>query len=78
MSAQESLDQLQRERRPNHLPAQTKDVHVVILNSLMGGENIMDEPRAHSWNLVRGDGGSNAAAAERHAALKLARGDGSS
>ena len=36
----------------------------------------MDEPGTHPGNFVRGDGSANAAAAERHAALDFARGDG--
>jgi hypothetical protein len=55
MSPQKNLDQLQRELRTNHFSAQTKDVHAVIFNALMGGENIMDEGRAHARQLVRGD-----------------------
>jgi hypothetical protein len=78
MSAQKSLDQLQRERGANDFTAQTKNVHVVVFNALMSGENIMDEGGAHARNLVRGDGCANAAAAESHTSLKLARCDGPS
>lgn len=35
----------------------------------------MDEPGAHAWNLVGGDGRADAAAAERHAALEPPCGD---
>jgi hypothetical protein len=42
----------------------------------MGGENIMDKPGTHTGNFACSDGRSNAAAAERDAALNLPRGDG--
>ena len=73
---QESLDQFQGERRSDHLSAETKNVHVIIVDALMGRENIMDKPGTHTGNFVRGDSRSNAAAAERNAALNLPRGDG--
>ena len=37
---------------------------------------MMDEPGTHAGNLVRGDGCPHAAAAERHSAFNLPRGDG--
>ena len=76
VSGQKGLDQFPGERRPDHFSTQTKDIHVVIFDALMGGEDIMDEPGTHAGNLVRGDGRSHAAAAERHSAFNLPRGDG--
>jgi len=75
-SGQKSFDQLQGERRSDHLSAETKDIHVVVFDALTGKKVIMDLSGAHPRNLVRGDGGTNAAAAQRHAALDFARGDG--
>ena len=63
-SGKKSLDQLQRERGPDHFSAQAKDVHVVILDALMGGEDVMDEAGTHAGDFVSGDGRSHAAAAE--------------
>ena len=76
VSRQKSLDQFPGQRGPDHFSTQTKDIHVVIFDALMGGENIMDEPGPHTGNLVRGDGRSHAAAAERHSAFNLPRGHG--
>ena len=76
VSGQKGLDQLPGECRPDHFSTQTKDIHVVIFDALMSGEDIMDEPGTHAGNLVRGDGRSHAAAAECHSAFNLPRGDG--
>jgi len=73
---QESLDQFQGKRRSDHLSAETKDVHVIIFDPLMGRENILDKPGTRSGNFVRGNRRSKAAVAERNAALNLPRGDG--
>jgi hypothetical protein len=43
-SVQKCLDQFQGERSLNHFPTQSKDVLIVILDALMCGEHIMDEP----------------------------------
>ena len=75
-SGQKNLDQLQGERRPDHLCTETKDVHVIVFDALTGRKDIMDEFGTHAGNLVRSDGGSNAATAERYAALDFACGDG--
>ena len=61
---QESLDQFQGERRSDHLSAETKNVHVIIVDARMGRENIMDKPGTHTGYFVRGDSRSNAAAAD--------------
>ena len=74
VSGQKGLDQFPGERRTDHFSTQTKDIHVVIFDALMGGENIMDEPSTHAGNFVRGDGCSHAAAAERDSALNLSSG----
>ena len=39
VSGQKGLDQFPGERRPDHFPTQTKDIHVVIFDALMGMEN---------------------------------------
>ena len=75
MSSQEGLDQLPGKRFPNHLSAETKDIYVVIFDALTSGEHIMDESCAHAGNLVRGDGDSDAATAERDSALNLTIGN---
>lgn len=42
-SAQKALDKLACECRADHLSAKTTDVHIVIFDALMRGENIMNE-----------------------------------
>jgi len=66
---QKKSNQFQREGRSNHLSTQAKYVHVVVFDALMGGKDVVDKPGAHTGNLVCGDGRTNTAAAERHAAL---------
>jgi len=75
MSGKTSLDQFQSESGSDHFSTQTKDIHVVIFDALMGGENIMDEPSTDAGDFVRSDGRSHATAAERHSTLHLSRGD---
>jgi hypothetical protein len=62
VSGQKGLDQFPGERRPDDFSAQTEDIHVVIFDALMSGENIMDEPGTHARNFVRCDGRTHAAA----------------
>ena len=69
MSGQKGLDQFPGERRPDHFSSQTKDIHVVIFDALVGGENIMNKPSTHTMDFVRGDGCTLAAAAKRDSAL---------
>jgi len=65
-SFQKRLDQLPRERGPDHLATQTKDIHVVVFNSLVSGEHVMDQPCTHTDNFVGADGCPHATAAERY------------
>jgi hypothetical protein len=69
---QKSLDQFPRECGPDHLSAQTKDIHVVVFNALVSREHVMDEACAHTGNFVGADGGPHAAAAERNSAIDCA------
>jgi hypothetical protein len=75
-SSQKGFDQFPGECNPDYFPAETKDIHVVVFDTLMGGENIVDERGTHTGNLARGDGRSYTAAAERHPPLNFARRDG--
>jgi hypothetical protein len=70
-SVKKGFDQFPGEGRPDHFSAKTKDVHVVIFYSLMGGENIVDKGSAHTGNFVRGDGRSHAASTERHSPINF-------
>jgi hypothetical protein len=74
---QKRLNQLPGKCRSDHLSAKRKDVHIVVLNPLVGGEHIVDEPSAHTGNFVGADGCANATPAERHSAINCASGYGS-
>jgi hypothetical protein len=75
-SFQKRLDQFPRERRPDHLSAQTEDIHVVVFNALAGREHVMDEACAHTSNFVGADGCPHTAAEERNSAIDCASGYG--
>lgn len=75
-SSQKGFDQFPSKCSPDHFPAETKDIHVVVFDTLMGGENIVDKRGTHTGNLVRGDGCPYTAAAERHCPLNFPRRDG--
>jgi hypothetical protein len=55
----------------DYFSSQTEDIHVVIFDALVGGENIVDKPCTHTGNFIRGDGRTHAAAAERDSTLNL-------
>jgi hypothetical protein len=76
VSGQKGLDQFPGERRPDHSLTQAKNVHIVIFDALVGGENIMDKPGTHPGNFVRGDGCSDTAAADGHSTVHFSRGNG--
>jgi hypothetical protein len=62
LRGQKGFDQFPSERRPDHFSAQTENIHIIIFDTLMSGENIMDEPGTHTRNFVRRDGRTHAAA----------------
>jgi hypothetical protein len=53
--------------------ASTNYVHVIILDSLSGGEVIADQTGSNARNLVGADCGAHAAAANGYPALHIAR-----
>jgi hypothetical protein len=71
LGCEKCIDQVLGHSRSYGPSAHADDVHVVILNSLLGGEVIMNQPGADPGNLVRTDRGADAAAADRDAALYL-------
>ncbi len=75
VSRQEGLDELPRERDPEHFSTETTDVHVVIFDALVGTKDMVDESGTHAGNLVRGNGRSDTAAADRHTTFDLTRRD---
>jgi hypothetical protein len=75
-SLEKCLNQLPGQCRPDHLPAERKDIHVVVLNALVSGEDIMDEPSAYASYFIGADGCAYAAAAEHDSAIHCALGYG--
>jgi hypothetical protein len=75
-SFEKCLDQLPRQRGPDHFSTQTKNIHVVVFNALVGGEHIVDESSSRARNFVRCNGCAHSASAERHPAFHLPGCDG--
>src|SRR6478609_238621 len=70
--AQEEPHQLPRQLDADHPRAEDQDVHVVVLDALMGGVAVVAQPGADAGQLVRRHRRPDAAAAEEHAALHRA------
>ncbi len=64
------------EARADHLRAEAEDVHVVVLDSLVRGVDVMTDGCPDTGDLARGDGGADAGAADENAALGLTILDG--
>src|SRR5947209_1493887 len=70
--AQERADQLRRQRRADDLGAEAEDVHVVVLDALVGGVRVVADRGADAGDLAGGDGGADAGAADQDPALRAA------
>jgi hypothetical protein len=75
-SFQKRLDQFPRKRGPDHLSTQRKDIHVVVFNSLMGGEYVVNKSGSYAGNLIGAYGCAHSTAAKRYSAIHLASGHG--
>jgi hypothetical protein len=73
---QKGIDQFPGEGRPDYFSTQTEDIHSVIFDALVGGENIMDERRTYTTDFVCSDGRTHATSTQRHSAFHLSRGYG--
>lgn len=73
---QEQVDQLLGDGGADDLRAQRDNLHVVVLDALVGGVQIVADRGTDAAHLVAGDGGAHARAAEHDAALGFAREDG--
>ena len=58
--SEECLDQLSRKLDADDTGAKAKDIHVVVLDSLMGGLGVVAKAGANTVNLVCGDGRAGA------------------
>ncbi len=70
------LDQIPCNRRTDSPASHTKDIHVIIFDPLHGREVIVNQRGADAVNLVGTHRRTDAAAADRHAAIDLSRDDG--
>jgi len=71
LGGQKSLGEVPGDGRPHRPAAHAEDVHVVVLDPLLGGEMVVHQRGAHAWHLIGADRGAHAAAADRHAAIHL-------
>src|SRR5262245_49387959 len=75
LGGQERLHQIPGHFGPYRTSAHAEDIHVIILDALLGGEMIVDETGANAFHLVGAYRRANAAAADRDAAIYIARDD---
>src|SRR6266850_5810599 len=68
----EGADDLPGDLLPDDPGAEAEDVHVVVLDPLMGGVGVVEEPGADAGELVGGHRHAHAAAADDDAALDVA------
>src|SRR5207249_708042 len=73
--AEERADQIGGEQRADDVRAETEDVHVVVLDALVGRVDVVADRGANSIQLAGRDGRSDARAADEDAALGLAVAD---
>ena len=72
LGIEEGLDQIPSHGGTNGAAAHAEDIHVIILNALLGGEVIMDEAGADALGFIGADRGPHPAATDGDAALDLA------
>src|SRR3954454_15992339 len=70
---EEDRDELARDRRADDLGAEAEDVHVVVLDRLVGAVHVVADRGANAGELAGGNSGAGAGAADEDAALGLAR-----
>src|ERR1700752_1663089 len=71
LGCQECLDEIPGDGRPHGPAAHAKDVHVIVLDPLLGREVIVDQRGADALNLVGAHLRSHAADADRQSTLHL-------
>src|SRR4051794_2696517 len=74
--AEERHDALPCRLWPDHPRAEREDVHVVVLDALVGGVGVMTHGRPNPLDLVRGDARANAGATDQDPAVSLSVADG--
>ena len=68
-SAYKRLDQFVGQRNTDDPAAQNQDVHVIVLDTLVRGIDVVADGGAHALYLVRGDRSADTTAADQHSAL---------
>ena len=68
---QKRLDEVPRYGWSHRPTAHTKDIHVIVLDPLLGREVVMDQRGADALNLIGTYRRADAAAADRHATIYL-------
>jgi hypothetical protein len=63
------VDQISCGERTDHSPAHAQDVHVVMLDTLVGRVVVLYGARTHTGSLIRTDGDPDAASVHRDAAV---------
>ena len=76
LGVEERLDEIPGDGGPDRPSAHAEDVEVIVLDTLLRGEVVVDERRADAGDLVGADRRANAAAADCHAAFYVSRDDG--
>src|SRR5229473_6046322 len=69
LGGQECIHKFSGDKKTNHPAADTEDVHVVVLDSLVSRVVVLNEPGADPRNLVRTDRRADSAAADSQAAF---------
>ncbi len=77
MSREKGFDEFPSESGTDHFSPETEDIHVVVFYALVSAEDIVDQPCADTWNLVRSDRGTDSAATKRDPAFYLTGGNSS-
>src|SRR5664279_3759294 len=72
------LNQFPGECVTDHEAPKADHVQIVVLDTLVRGKSFMDQARAHARHLVGGDGGTDTASTDGHAAIHLPASDGPS
>ena len=71
LGSEKGLDQIPSHAGADGASSHAEDVHVVVLDSLLGGEMIVDEAGTDSLGLIGADRGPHPAATDGNAALDL-------
>jgi len=73
LGGQERLDEIPGHRRSHGSSTHAKDVHVIVLDALLGREMVVDQTGADTLDLVGAHRRADAAAADREAAIHFPR-----